>query len=319
MLKCADRKIMIKTVVKVLSVLLIVTVFVWQAVTAHGNPDPTTSGLSHASMVLSSGVLVFREGLEAILVLATVTAGMVRSGRTDYVKAVPIGALIAFVATIGTWFIVVALLGDINAPELSIQAGTGLVAIVVLLVVMNWFFHKVYWTGWISNLNERRQKLLQATNSAGAKTFWSLALLGFAAIYREGFEVVLFLQNLRLRAGGSTVLQGTIIGLALTMLVAALTFGAQKKLPYKKMLVVTGVMLGFVLLVMVGEEAQEMQQAAWIHTTTLHLAMPAWLGVWFSVFPTVQTLLAQGIAAALVLGSFFAAQKIRPRQNMQTQ
>ena len=321
-LACFRFNHMVKTVFKVLSVLLIVAVFVWQAVTAHGNPDPTTAGLSHWSMILSSGVLVFREGLEAILVLATVTAGMARSGRTDYVKAVPVGAAAAFAATIATWFIVVALIHDVNLPELAVQAGTGLVAIIVLLVVMNWFFHKVYWTGWISNLSERRQKLLQATNETGAKTFWGLALLGFAAIYREGFEVVLFLQNLRLRAGTDLVLQGTIVGLALTMLVAALTFGAQKKLPYKKMLIATGMMLGFVLLVMVGEEAQEMQQAGWIHTTTLHLAMPAWLGVWFSVFPTIETLAAQGIAAALVIGSFFAAQNIRvtrPRQNMQAQ
>jgi high-affinity iron transporter len=313
---------MLKTVLKVMSVLLIVGVFVWQAITAHGNPDPTTAGLSHASMIVSCGVLVFREGLEAILVLATVTAGMTRSGRTDFMKAVPVGAATAFAATIATWFLVVALLHDVNAPELGLQAATGLLAIVVLLVVMNWFFHKVYWTGWISNLNERRQKLLQATSETASKTYWGLALLGFAAIYREGFEIVLFLQNLRLRAGEATVLQGTIIGLALTMLVAALTFGAQKKLPYKKMLVATGIMLGFVLLVMVGEEAQEMQQAGWIHTTTLHMAIPAWLGVWFSVFPTVQTLVAQAIAAALVIGSYFAAQNIRlirSRPGMQTQ
>jgi len=314
--------IMLKTLVKVLSVLLIIGVFVWQAVSAHGNPDPTTRGLSHWSQILSSGVLVFREGLEAILVLATVTAGMARTGRTDYVRAVPIGAFAAFVATIITWFIVVGILSQVNVPELSLQAGTGLVAIIVLLVVMNWFFHKVYWTGWIGNLNERRQKLLAATTEPGAKTFIGLALLGFAAIYREGFEIVLFLQNLRLTAGSEVVLQGTLIGIALTMLVAGLTFGAQKKLPYKKMLIATGIMLGFVLLVMVGEEAQEMQQAGWISTTNLHFACPAWLGVWFSVFPTVQTLAAQAIAAVLVIGSYFAAQRIsltRPRQTMSTQ
>jgi high-affinity iron transporter len=305
---------------KVLAVLLIVGVFVWQALEAHGNPDPTTRGLSHWSQIISTAVLVFREGLEAILVLATVTAGMARTGKREYIRAVPLGGTIAFAATIATWFIVVDLLQHVHVPELSLQAGTGLAAIVVLLVVMNWFFHKVYWTGWIGNLNERRQKLLEATSDAGARTFYGLALLGFAAIYREGFEVVLFLQNLRLTAGEQVVLQGTVIGLALTLLVAALTFGAQKKLPYKKMLVATGIMLGFVLLVMVGEEAQEMQQAGWISTTNIHLAMPAWIGVWFSVFPTVQTLAAQAVAAVLVIGSYFAAQYVRitrPPQKMQ--
>ena len=69
-------------------------------------------------------------------------------------------------------------------------------------------------------------------------------------------------------------------------------------------------MLGAVLLVMVGEEAQEMQLAHWIPMTALpRLAMliPPWMGLWFSVFPTVETLAAQAVAALLVAGSYFAA------------
>jgi high-affinity iron transporter len=84
-------------------------------------------------------------------------------------------------------------------------------------------------------------------------------------------------------------------------------------MPYRKMLIVTGVMLGFVLLVMVGEEAYEMQQAGWLPTTTIHSienAIPAWAGVWLSVFPTVETIVAQAIAAALVLGSYFFAGRL---------
>ena len=81
-------------------------------------------------------------------------------------------------------------------------------------------------------------------------------------------------------------------------------------LPAESMLVATGVMLGFVLLVMVGEQAFEMQQAGWIRTTqidSLAKIIPPWAGVWFSVFPTVQTLVAQALAAVLVIGSYFAA------------
>jgi high-affinity iron transporter len=91
--------------------------------------------------------------------------------------------------------------------------------------------------------------------------------------------------------------------------VAVLTFIAHQKLPYRKMLILTGVLLGVVLLVMVGEQAQEMQLAHWIPTTTINSltnVIPAWAGVWFSVFPTVETLAAQAIAAALVIGSYFA-------------
>jgi high-affinity iron transporter len=83
-------------------------------------------------------------------------------------------------------------------------------------------------------------------------------------------------------------------------------------LPYRKLLVSTGVMLGFVLLVMVGEQAQEMQLANWIPTTKLSAlqnVIPDWMGVWFSVFPTVETLLAQLLAAVLVIGSYYAARR----------
>jgi high-affinity iron transporter len=87
---------------------------------------------------------------------------------------------------------------------------------------------------------------------------------------------------------------------------------ARHKLPYKQMLVATGVLLGAVLLVMVGEQAQEMQLAHWIPTTTIPALdgkIPAWTGLWFSVFPTVETLGAQAVAAILVLGSYVMARR----------
>ncbi|MGH9687794.1 MAG: FTR1 family iron permease, partial [Candidatus Acidiferrales bacterium] len=82
------------------------------------------------------------------------------------------------------------------------------------------------------------------------------------------------------------------------------------RLPYKKMLVFTGILLGVVLIVMVGEQAQEMQLAGWIPTTTISSlahVIPSWMGLWFSVFPTTETLFAQALAALLVLGSYFVA------------
>jgi high-affinity iron transporter len=78
------------------------------------------------------------------------------------------------------------------------------------------------------------------------------------------------------------------------------------------MLVLTGVMLGVVLLVMVGEQAQEMQLAHWLPTTQvpwLTNIIPSWMGLWFSVFPTVETLAAQAIAAVMVVGSYFIASR----------
>src|SRR5947209_8253895 len=290
---------------------------VWQLVgAAGGTPDPTdpNAHLSHLAVVVDSGILVLREGLETILVLAVLTASM-RGDNRVYRRPLAAGGFVALGAAVITWFIAIAVTNAVGPGSLDLQAATGLLAIVVLLVVMNWFFHKVYWTGWIASHNRRRKELMGDAGSTGARrTLLGLALLGFTSVYREGFEVVLFLQNLRLRYGSGTVLEGVALGLALVAVIGALTFGLQRKLPYKRMLVATGIMLGFVLLVMVGESVQELQQAGWISTTPINVAIPGWMGLWFAVFPNVQTIVAQAVAAVLVVGSYFLAEELRVRR-----
>jgi high-affinity iron transporter len=311
--KMSPTRLIFRTLLIICAV-LIAAVLVWQGVTAQGNPDPTTQHTSPTAAVLDIAVLVFREGLESILVLAAIIASM-RGEKQSHRKPIVMGAGVAFVATLITWFVAVGIISNLqeNVSALKLQAATGLLAVVVLLVVMNWFFHKVYWGGWIAMHNRNKKKLLVSAGESEIslrRLKWGLVLLGFASLYREGFEIVLFLQTYYLQMGGKIVLFGALFGLFFTGIVAVLTFVAHKRLPYRKMLVVTGVMLGFVLLVMVGEQAFEMQQAGWIGTTQIGwLAdkIPAWAGVWFSVFPTVQTLVAQALAAALVIGSYFAA------------
>src|SRR5436190_149347 len=298
----------------VIASLCVVTMLVWQAVTTHGAPDPTRPDTSPTVAFMDIGILVFREGLECILVLAAITASMT-GGKRAHRQPVAFGAGLAFVASLITWFIAVRIVGSLsdNVSALDLQAATGLLAVIVLLVIMNWFFHKIYWGGWIRAHNRRRKALLENARSieiSQRHLWWGLILLGFTSLYREGFEVVLFLQSYNLRLGGGVVLKGALLGIVLSGMVAVLTFVLQQRLPYRKMLITTGILLGMVLLVMVGEQAQEMQLAHWIPTTRItQLAnvIPPWMGMWFAVFPTVETLVAQLIAAVLVIGAYYAA------------
>jgi high-affinity iron transporter len=292
--------------------LAVMAAIVWQMIAASGNPDPLLSGSRSLSGVLDIGVLVFREGLECVLVLAAITAGM-NGTRLQRRNPIALGVGAGFVATLLTWLAAVQILDDLRSSvsALSLQAATGLLAIIVLLVVMNWFFHKVYWTGWISMHNRRKRDLLERakdTREFGSALFWGMALLGFTSLYREGFEVVLFLQSYRLRLGNEIVLWGVCIGLFLSGAVAVITFVAHRRLPYRRMLVLTGILLGLVLVVMAGEQAQEMQLAHWLPATEipwLKTLISPWMGLWFSVFPTVETLAVQAGAVVLVLGSYF--------------
>ena len=296
--------------------LAVLILLIWQGITSAGNPNPVNYRPGSLAGVLDIAILVFREGLECVLILTAVTASMTRTG-TSHRYPVAAGVAVAMLATLITWFIAVGVVEDLTKSinALYVQAATGLLAIVVLLVVMNWFFHKIYWTGWIAHHNERKRNLLESAERGTAsekRVLLGMVALGFTSFYREGVEVVLFLQSYRLKLGSEPVLYGVLLGLLFTGIVAVLTFLAHRKLPYRRMLVLTGIMLGAVLLVMVGEQAQEMQLAHWLPTTTIPwLAdrIPAWAGLWFSIFPTVETLISQAIAAVFVLGSYVLARK----------
>ena len=310
-----NGKLILQTILASLALLLL-GVLIWVGITSAGNPNPMAQARGSLAGILDIAVLVFREGLECILVLSAITASMIKSDE-PYQRPIAAGVGVGFLATLATWFVAVGIVDDLtkSVNALYVQAATGLIAIFVLLVVMNWFFHKVYWTGWISMHNKRKRSLIEGAddnNTSERKVLFGMAVLGFTSFYREGVEVVLFLQSYRLKLGGSAVLYGVLLGLLFTGVVAVLTFVAHRKLPYKRMLVLTGVMLGVVLLVMVGEQAQEMQLAHWLPTTvipSLARITPVWMGLWFSIFPTVETLTAQAIAAALVVGSYFAARR----------
>jgi high-affinity iron transporter len=297
--------------------LAVLGLLVWQIVTAQGGtPDPTnpSTHLDGLSVVLNSGILVLREGLETILVLAAVTASF-RGGNASYRRPVAVGGGLALLASVATWFLAIAATAAVGPGSLALQAATGLLAIAVLLVVMNWFFHRVYWTGWISHHNRRRKRLLDDAEQAGMRrTLLGLALLGFTSVYREGFEVVLFLQNLRLRYGSTRVLEGVLLGLAFVAVVGYVTFLTHRRLPYKRMLIGTGLLLWVVLLVMVGESVAEMQQAGWIGTTAMSIRLPGWMGLWLSIFPNWETVGAQLLATVLVIGAYFLAEERRVRR-----
>src|SRR3954451_8881499 len=280
--------------------------------TADSGPsDPTEVGgpQSDATVVFNSAVIVFREGLEAVLIFAAVTASMV-GGNKGNRRPVTTGAGIAFAAAVATWFVVQAVLSAAAPLGAKLEGITGFIAIVILLVVMNWFVHKVYWSEWIGRHHRQRRKVL---TRGGAVTL-GLVLLGFTSVYREGFEVVLFLQSLQLKAGTATVMEGVAIGLAGTAVVGVLTFWLHHKLPYKKMLVLTGVLLALVLVVMTGGTALTFQDLGWLPSTPLPFAVPGWLGSWFEIYGTYETIACQLIAAIFVVGSDVLPTEMRAKR-----
>jgi high-affinity iron transporter len=269
--------------------------------------------VSRATIVVNGAIIVFREGLEAILILAALTASFVGAKRRLR-RPVLIGALAGLVATALTWIVAQVLLHLLGDGGLELQAVTGLVAIAVLLLVTNWFFHRVYWSEWISRFN-RRRKALERIDRLGfvSGQVLGLVLLGMSSVYREGLETVLFLQALQTSAGTGAAALGAGIGLAATLIVGGITFKLQRKLPFKRMLVLTGVLIALVLAVMVGTTVHNMQGIGWLASTTTSFEVPVDWSTWLGVYPTWQGIGAQLGALVFVFGSYFAARELQIR------
>jgi high-affinity iron transporter len=190
----------------------------------------------------------------------------------------------------------------------KLEAIVSLFAIGVLLVIMNWFFHKLYWTEWIASFHARKRRIV-----TGETGLWlGLVTLGFTSVYREGFETVLFLQALVLESGVAVVMAGVAAALLAVVLVGFITFRLQVNLPYKKMLVFTGILIGAVLLQMVGNTTHVLQIVGWLSIHAISgFTLPYWLGTWFGVYATWEGVGLQVLAGVFVFGSYYLAERIK--------
>ncbi len=261
------------------------------------------------AVATNAAIIVFREGLEAVVILAVLMASMVGAKRV-YRRPMVAGVVLALLATVATWWIAQQVLTTFSRYGERLEAVVSLIAIGVLLLITNWFFHQVYWTDHLAGFHARKKALM---GGVAAGQMMGFVLLGFSSVYREGFETVLFVQALVLESGLWTVVQGVLVGIVGVLAVGLVTFKFQSRLPYKKMLVWTGVLIGAVLLVMVGHTVHAMQIVGWLPTHPLRwLVLPYWTGLWFGVYATWEGIGLQAAAMVFVLGSYVLAEHRRP-------
>lgn len=260
----------------------------------------------------SAGILVFREGLEAVIIMASLMGSMKAGANRKYRRPMWLGGGLGLLATVATFFLARSVIAALEPYGEQLEAVVSIIAIGALLLVTNWFFHKAYWTDWIASMQTRKKRLF----SGETGLILGLVSLGFATVYREGFETVLFLQALMLESGVLSVLGGVLAGLAATFLVGLITFKLNARVPYKQMLAVTGILIGGVLLVMVGKTVHVFQEIGWLPATLISLiSLPYWLGTWLGTYSTWQGIIFQGAAAGFVIGSYYLALGRRKRKS----
>ena len=244
-----------------------------------------------------SFALLFREGLEAVLVVAAILGYLEASRNRQYRGSVLKGVGAAVVASVATFALMTLLLDVAPVQREILEAGTTLLAVAVLFYVSFWLISRLDHRRWMEFVNAK----VFAAATAGATL--ALAGVGFTAVYREGFETALMYQALFNMTEGLTawVAVGALLGAAALAVVAYAIFKLGRKLPVRTFLTIAVAIVMALSVAFVGNAVRELQQAAILHVTFLEdfPRLPIFLADLTGIHPTLQSLLAQ-LALTLV-------------------
>ncbi|HEX8325052.1 MAG TPA: hypothetical protein VF595_14200 [Tepidisphaeraceae bacterium] len=267
------------------------------------------TGVSPKAAAINAASVVLREGLEGLLVIIAIFAGLRGAENARRRRLFWVGILASVAVTALTWLLSQTIMTSLRAYGEVIAAVTGIIAIATLLLITNWLFQQVYWKQWITTLKNQ---------AAEGESVWALMTVGFAVGYREGFETVLFLQSLVLDAGTAPVMRGVAVGTVLLLALGIASLYVGLKLPYFKLLLVTAALIGLVLITFTGGTVRALQTVGWlpVHKFT-DGSWPAWMGMWLGLYNTWESMIGQLLAIASVLGTWAVARWSAKRKSKQ--
>lgn len=257
------------------------------------------------TMLISSFLIIFREGVEAILVIGALAAYLVKSGNKDKVKSIYYGVGIAVILSIASWAIITRFFKSAGYSIELIEGITLLLAMAVLFTVSHWLLSKVQAQAWQKYIREK----VNVSLSKGS--IFALSSAGFLAVYREGAEIVLFYQALAARASSTydtqMLIAGFIAGLVVLVVFYIVYRIGSVRIPIKPFFLATGLLLYLLSFVFAGEAVNKLQIAGIVGSTSIgYVPVIGTLGI----YPTLQTV---GIQLILVLAlvSAFIYQRLK--------
>ena len=259
------------------------------AILELSTPTSTTWGVFFESFVI-----IVREGFEAILVLGATVAFLMKTGNRARLRDIWLGAGVGVVASAVLAVALSTVLKHVPASQDTIEGVTMLIAVVVLFSVSYWLLSKVEAAKWQQFI---RDKVNAALSHGG---MFALAFVAFLAVFREGAETALFYQALFTR-GGDIVMPvslGLLSGSATLAVIFTLFWVFGLRIPLRPFFAVTSALLYYMALVFAGTGIKELQEADILPRTMLpgfpHVEL-------VGLYPTVETLCAQGVLIVLLL------------------
>jgi high-affinity iron transporter len=273
----------------------------------------TDTGFDAAAVVAGqSFLIIFREGLEAVLLLTALLGYLEATKATQYRKPITWGVIIGLAATALTYLVLRSILAVLPVGREVLEAAVATAAVAVLLYISFWLIARLEHRRWMEFL---RSRLFNAV-SIGSTT--ALVLVGFTAMYREGLETALLYQALvEFGEGlGWWIILGLAVGLIALAVVSYLIFRLGRRLPIKTFLVCAVLLLMATSVAFLGNAVRSLQTADLVSLTPIDGLphAPIFLSQALGYWPSVQTLASQAVLVAVYLLGATWLLMVRPRR-----
>lgn len=254
-------------------------------------------------------LILIREGLEALLVVAAVIAYLVKSGNKRFTKWIYLG-VVAGLAGSGLVAVLFTFLFGGSGPVQEISEGVcALIATLMLLWTSNWMLNKSSveaWNNYIRNKTEAAvagaQSKVESGQGLGLGMIASLAMLSFLAVFREGAETVIFYESIySMSQDAHGMWIGGLAAAAVLIVIFLILRFTSVKIPIGPFFLVTSIVMAALVVIFAGGGIHALIEGDLIEGTYLS-TVPT--NDWIGLYPYVETITAQVIAAIAVVVLF---------------
>ncbi|HEY0209850.1 FTR1 family protein [Acerihabitans sp.] len=261
-------------------------------------------GETRWTLLVYSLLIIVREGLEALLIVAAIVAYLVKNNRRDKLPVIRQSVWVALLASVVTAALFQWLFTNSGANRELLEGGTMMVAVITLFCMSYWLLSKVEARQWKAYLEGKLGASLTSGSLAG------LWFTSFLAVYREGAETVLFYAALvgdaNSLGGHLSILAGFLIGCVILLLAYLLMRFTVVKLPLKPFFMFTGGFMYLMAFVFAGNGVLELIEGKLFEPTLLKgIPQISWLGI----YPYLETLLPQVVLVLAALVALWAMRR----------
>lgn len=257
-----------------------------------------TDSLSPGVAFFSALIILLREGLEAILVLAAMAAFLIKTEQKQGLRWLYGGAALATVAGVSTWAVSTWVFAISGATREVTEGVTALVAAAILFYVGFWMHSRANAQKWSQYIAS------QMNNALSRGALWSFALVSFLAVYRELFETILFYQALWVQTDTGaqhSVVAGGVTALALLVVITLLIQRFGVRIPLARFFTVSAWIMIALAFVFAGKGVAALQEAGRLPIDPVSFPQIEWLGI----YPNAEGLLLQLLVLAVAVWMFW--------------